>query len=163
MLQMTDDIFSPDACDSSVGSRISDSAFQLPWLREEAIGLGLDLVPLGLFRGTISVDNPTKAASQLRRLACPLKPRLVPVLDTASPSPIVSLPSPIMVTGAGTTHGMLTTPLIWSATLPHQLAPPLNLGIEEGKTSLTFQSASADTDGPLLEVGLGIRRSAHTR
>ena len=143
MHQTANDIFSPGACGSSVG------AFQLPSSRKEVIGLGLGLGRHGLFRGTISIDNSMETTPAAHQLACPLKPRLMPVLDATSPSPITSLPSPVMVLGVGTAHRVLTTILDFPV-LPD---PTDNFTINQKEA---LQSASGNTDSPLAGVGLGI-------
>jgi hypothetical protein len=95
----------------------------------------------------------TSTAHQLAA-SCPLKPRLVPVLDAASPSPITSLPSPVMVLGVRTTHTVLA-PIFDSPVRPDPVSitvPTDNFTINQN------QSASGSTDRPLAGVGLGIGR-----
>lgn len=119
-------IFSPAIHCCSFGSRTigHSSAFPSPTLRKEVIGLGLDLGLHALFGGAISVDHSLGSTSTTRS-ACPPKPRLLPVLDAASPSPIVFLPSPVVVLGLDASDRMLTTSAISPTPLPNELTPQL--------------------------------------
>jgi hypothetical protein len=120
-----------------------DSAFSPPRLRNEVIGLGLDLGSYRLSGGSISVDHSLESVSR-NQLACPPKPCLVPILDAAPPSPIVSLPSPVIALGLGTSQRMPTKPAIWPTPFLQQLTlhwpSPSNFAvvdIQEQKPSLT--------------------------
>ena len=81
------------------------------------------------------------SGTQTRHSHCPLKPHLLPILDAASPSPICSLPSPVLALGLDASDRIITDPSIWPVPSSQEMpAPsPLNLATvynQERKTSL---------------------------
>ena len=150
MICQTASAIFPDVSGKSdqIGSRTIDSAFQLPSGRGEVTGLGLELGSYGLTGGTISVDHSSESTSATR-LTCPPKPLLVPITDAASPSPIHSLPSPVIMFGPGVLQRMPTMPGVWSTSSLNEPCSPSNSALANMRGNF---HTSTITDLPVNSV-----------